>query len=534
MRKAFEFAASLCWLIEPSYLATILAIANGEGPGPQAVAARLGRPLQNAPKVEIRDGVAIVPVHGPIFRRASLFTDVSGATSVSMLARDFRAALESPEVSAIVLDIDSPGGEANGIHELAAMIRDARGQKPICAYVGGMAASAAYWIASACEEIVADDTALVGSIGTVLAVPAPGATSSSQVEFVSSVSPYKRPDLGTKDGRAQYQKRVDDNAAVFVENVARNRAVTPDQVAEKFGKGGLLMAREALTVGMIDKLGSFEGTVARFAAPEEAPPSGPASEPPPGEPCSDPTCACPCHDDGDCTDPNCECACHEGMSAQARNSSARTPAKPTHRHPSATAAAHHSNPEKHMSVMISLVTVASVLGLAATAKEAEVTAKLAEHKSAHDKLLEATGKSNAANALLAIEAMKANAQNHAAVAQELAELKAAKREGEVTSILDAAQKAGKVPPAKRSWALGLAGADADGKGADPERLKALVDGLDPVVATGAIETGATGASSGTGAVAGLTAEDLKVCEVMKIDPKEFAAEKAKLTAQAQA
>ena len=129
----------------------LLAVADRQG-DPEALEARLGRPLDNTRAVSIRDGVAVIPITGPIMRYANLFTRISGATSTQELATDLQTALDSPQVRAIVLNIDSPGGEASGINELADMIHASRGKKPIKAYVGGTGASAAYWIASAADE----------------------------------------------------------------------------------------------------------------------------------------------------------------------------------------------------------------------------------------------------------------------------------------------------------------------------------------------------------------------------------------------
>ncbi len=263
MHKAFQIAASLAWALDTHTLTTILEIANREGDGPEAVAARLGRPLENTRTVTTRDGVAVIPVIGPVFRRANAFDDISGPmTSVQILARDFRAALEDPNVDSILLDIDSPGGEVNGIHEFAQQIFEARGVKPVVAYVGGMGASAAYWIATAADEIVIDRTGSVGSIGVVMAMSKPEGESAKDIEIVSSQSPNKRADVSTKSGRSLIQARVDAMADIFVATVARNRDTDVDTVLEKFGKGGVLLGEAALKAGMVDRIGSLEGTIA--------------------------------------------------------------------------------------------------------------------------------------------------------------------------------------------------------------------------------------------------------------------------------
>ena len=155
------------WAITETALHTILEIAARENERPEAVAAKLGRELQNTYQVTEREGVAILPITGPLFRYANLFTKVSGASSYELIARDFTAALENPQIKAIILDIDSPGGEVNGVSELSNMIFEARGKKPVSAYASGDAASGAYWIASAADEIVVSETAALGSIGVV-------------------------------------------------------------------------------------------------------------------------------------------------------------------------------------------------------------------------------------------------------------------------------------------------------------------------------------------------------------------------------
>ncbi len=268
--RVLRAVAAIPWAMSPQWLATLISIARRDGPGPEAVAAELGRELDNAHTVTIRDGVACIPITGPIFRRANIFSDVSGATSTEVIALDLRQALTSPEVTAIILDIDSPGGEAAGIHELAAMVFAARGAKPIVAYVGGTGASAAYWLAAACDKIVADETAILGSIGVVICMPGSD-PADTDVELVSSNAPNKRPDVTTDEGRATVQAMVDALADVFVADVAKYRATTPAKVVSDFGAGGVLVGAQAVAAGMADALGSLESTIAQLAAAASLP-----------------------------------------------------------------------------------------------------------------------------------------------------------------------------------------------------------------------------------------------------------------------
>lgn len=264
--KILDVAVAQRWAMLEPWVRTVLEIAGRENPSLEAVEARMGRKLDNTRNVTVRDGVALIPVSGPIFPKANLFTEVSGATSIEVLAKDFTTAMNDGSVKAIILNMDSPGGSVSGIHEFSEMVHAARGKKPIVAYVGSMAASAAYWIASAADEIVMDETADVGSIGVVAVVPDPAKRQTKDMEIVSSQSPKKRPDYGTEAGRGIVQKEVDDLAAIFIDRVARNRGVTTDHVLDSFGAGGMKLATEAIASGMADRKGSLEGLISNLAA----------------------------------------------------------------------------------------------------------------------------------------------------------------------------------------------------------------------------------------------------------------------------
>lgn len=286
--RALDLAASVPWAIRPEALEAILAIAAREdipqeivasvmsSGSPEAVSARLGKPLDNTHAVSIRDGVAVIPVGGPIFRHANLFAEISGATTTEAIARDLTTALENPAVRSILLEIDSPGGEVAGISELAHMIRAAHERKPVTAYVDDLGASAAYWLAAAAGDIVAAPTAVLGSIGVVAVMKDPAKKKSTDLEFVSSLSPNKRPDLTTEAGKAQIQATVDALADVFFADVARYRGVDIDTVHSDFGQGGVFVGQQAVDAGLADRVGSFEQTLRDLAdqpAPVKAAPT---------------------------------------------------------------------------------------------------------------------------------------------------------------------------------------------------------------------------------------------------------------------
>jgi signal peptide peptidase SppA len=261
-----EAICSREWAIQPRMLRTILEIANREQHNiVDALQKRDDTLMENTRRVMQREYVAIIPVYGSIFKFANMFTMISGGSSLQMLMKDFNAALENPDIRQIILDIDSPGGEVNGVNEFANAIYEARGQKNIVAYVGGLGASAGYWIASAASKIVIDETAMVGSIGVVASYVDDSERLAKEgvkeIEIVSSTSPNKRPNINSEDGRAIIQRRVDAIQEIFVATVARNRGVSEETVLKDFGQGDIKIGKAAVAAGMADRLGSLEGVI---------------------------------------------------------------------------------------------------------------------------------------------------------------------------------------------------------------------------------------------------------------------------------
>jgi signal peptide peptidase SppA len=266
--RAFELFSSEPWLITREGLEQMMAIAARVN-DVDALQVRQTQRLDETVNVRERDGVAIVPVVGPIFRYANLFTMISGATSTGMLAKDIQAALDNPDIRAIVLEFNTPGGAVAGINELGNLIYDAREVKPIVAYGDHNVQSAGYWLASAASQIVVDRTSIIGSIGAVISVTDTSGRDQKlglrTVDIVSSQSPDKRIDPHADEGRAKLQKIVDDLADVFVSTVARNRNTTVDEVLENYGRGGSMVGQAAVDAGLVDRIGSLESVIAELA-----------------------------------------------------------------------------------------------------------------------------------------------------------------------------------------------------------------------------------------------------------------------------
>jgi ClpP class serine protease len=191
-----------------------------------------------------------------------LFTEISGATSLEMLSQDLNTALAMDDVKTILFDIDSPGGQVNGTAEFVDMVYAAREKKTIKAYIQGSGASGAYWIASAADEIIISETAMLGSIG-VMAVyhdmtQREAAQGIKTLQFISSVSPMKNPDPDSDAGRAEIQGIVDSMAGVMVNSIARNRGTDEETVVSEFGGGGIFVGALAVGAGLADRIGNFE------------------------------------------------------------------------------------------------------------------------------------------------------------------------------------------------------------------------------------------------------------------------------------
>jgi len=268
--NALDTAIAAPWAMLSEHVEELVAIAARENDvTPEALEAYRARYAERGERLKIRENVAILDVYGPLFKRANLFVQFSGATSYEILRRDLQVALDDQSVDAIMLKVDSPGGEVSGCDELAAAVYEARGKKPITAYVTGMACSGAYWIASAADRIVVSSSSTIGSIGVVLGITdrrkAEERAGISRIEFVSSQSPGKRPDLETDEGKRRVQKMVDDLGAVFVTAVAMHRNVDVDTVISKFGNGGVEIGANAVAVGMVDEVGQFEAALAALS-----------------------------------------------------------------------------------------------------------------------------------------------------------------------------------------------------------------------------------------------------------------------------
>lgn len=257
------------WAMEEAAFADLqAAIADGVTPQRQTAAQRIDPRTAGS--------VAVIPITGVISPETSWITMLFGGTTPGGVADAVRMAAADASIKGIVLRVDSPGGNAQGVAEAADAIYAARGSKPILAVADGMMCSAAYWLASQADEVIASPSAELGSIG-VYTVHYDQSAAYAQAGIsptIISAGRYKAetsPLAPLADAaRAAIQQSVDDVYDMFIAAVARGRGVSVSDVRAGYGEGRALMAKRAVAAGLADRVATFEETLARFGVGPQA------------------------------------------------------------------------------------------------------------------------------------------------------------------------------------------------------------------------------------------------------------------------
>lgn len=269
------------WAIEPTAANALLTLARG-----MDLAAHVAETRSNQPKLESAlalqpDGrgrsLAVVPITGVMMKHPPS----TGGASTVQTRRDIRAAANSDDVSAILLNIDSPGGTVAGTADLGEEVRAASKKKPVYAFVSDLCASAAYWVASQADAIYANNaTALIGSIGTVMALydMSKKAEQEGVETLVFATGPLKGAGIDgsavTEEQRAYFQLLVEDAQKSFDSAVKKGRSLTDLQL-KNVRSGGVFGATEAEERKLIDGIQSLDATAtalvrAAYARPRAA------------------------------------------------------------------------------------------------------------------------------------------------------------------------------------------------------------------------------------------------------------------------
>lgn len=394
----------------------------------------------------------LVKIHGALMQRSGWFWD-----GHADIAARIEATLRDPDVSGVLLDIDSPGGAVAGLFEAIAKVRSAKDAtgKPIVAYANELAASAAYAWASVADEIVAPQAGVVGSVGAIMSMYSlHGSFEKGGVKVAVVTSgklkadghPFRPMD---DEAVARAQERVDTIASMLAKVVVAGRGDRIDEGTISKLEGATLLAEKAQTVGLIDHIGGFDLAKARLAE----------------------------------------------LTGKERVS------------PAATANGHRPEGSNMKATLLAL-------GLKETASEEEAVAEVAKLKADASAVLSMTGASSMSEALASIKANAMNAEQAARVADEMAKLKAEKASAERTKLVDDAIEGMKLKPAAREETL------AFGEKHGTEALQALIGCLvpmanaEPVVTPGATTGGVNAQLAAELEKQGVTAE-----EFTKLEPQ---------------
>ncbi len=263
-----SYVMATLWAIVPEKLAEICSIlalrAAGGSFTPEEIQSRIGAPSR-APTSS--GSVAVIPIRGVIAHRMSAMDESSGGTSAESIGRMISRVAADASVGTIVYDIDSPGGTVTGVSELASQMFALRGEKRQIAQVNGLAASAAYWLASQADEIVSIPSGTAGSIGVFSAHADMSKHLAQEGIDVTLISAGKYKVEGSPfaplsdQARAIMQERVDTAYGQFVKDVARGRGVSVADVRGGYGEGRALTAKDALKAGLIDRIGTMDATL---------------------------------------------------------------------------------------------------------------------------------------------------------------------------------------------------------------------------------------------------------------------------------
>ncbi|MBE7732165.1 S49 family peptidase [Devosia faecipullorum] len=271
-RRTLSAIQETRWAMTPDQLETMIAIANREDLG--ALAASRPEYLQDDDadavlKVYNEGRTAVIEVVGACFRYANLFTEFCGGAVYEDLALQLAVAEETQQIENAVLLLDTPGGMVTGCAEWVGMIE--KFSKPIVAYVDGDACSAGYWMGAACDYIVASRTSQLGCLG-VVAVYTDNKKQLEmeglrEYELVSTLTPNKRPDVTSSDGRAEIMRSIDDTAEIFLGDVARFRGFKGGAkgVAKATNGGGIYVGQKAVDIGLADEIGTFADVIETLA-----------------------------------------------------------------------------------------------------------------------------------------------------------------------------------------------------------------------------------------------------------------------------
>ncbi|WP_264705150.1 S49 family peptidase [Wolbachia endosymbiont (group A) of Gymnosoma rotundatum] len=206
-------------------------------------------------------GIAIIRIYGVLTKKTEAFDHILDMTSYENIHEEIESALEDKSIETILLDIDSPGGEVNGVFDLADFIYESRVKKRIIAIANDDAYSAAYAIASSAEKVFVSRTSGVGSVGVIAShIDQSGFDEKQGIKYTTIFAGSRKNDLNphepmTSESLESLQKEVGRLYEMFLQLIARNRGLSIEKIRST--EAGLYFGEKAVEIGLADGVTTF-------------------------------------------------------------------------------------------------------------------------------------------------------------------------------------------------------------------------------------------------------------------------------------
>lgn len=219
--------------------------------------------------LNVQDGVAMIHIKGSLVSGSAGYGLFYGAVGYDDLRCALSAAVSNPNVSAILLNVDSGGGAVAGVHELSQVISRVNAIKPVVTYAGGVMGSAATWLGRAASYVYCAETSITGSIGIIMVHMERSKMLEEMGVKVTVIRAGAEKALATPyeplpdKARENFQRQADGLYKIFIGAMADYCQVSYEVADEKFGQGREFLGKEAVSAGLIDKVGTLEDAFAK-------------------------------------------------------------------------------------------------------------------------------------------------------------------------------------------------------------------------------------------------------------------------------
>ncbi|ELD4017785.1 S49 family peptidase [Salmonella enterica] len=219
---------------------------------------------------QVVNGIAVLPVSGTLVHKLGGMRPFSGMTGYDGITARLQQAMDDPDVKGVLLDIDSPGGQAAGAFDCADMIYRLGQQKPVWALANDLSCSGAILLASACSRRLVTQTARIGSVGVVMAHTSyAGQLEQDGIDITLIYSGSHKVDLDVtralpESVRTDYQQKINDARLMFAEKVSQYTGLSVDAVMET--EAAIYDGQAGIDVGLADEMVNAADVISIMAA----------------------------------------------------------------------------------------------------------------------------------------------------------------------------------------------------------------------------------------------------------------------------